>query len=251
VQSRNGFPTYLRAMLKLAMKVKRISRALPLIESYRLGFGGRSDVLEDILTHPEPDDPFWDGTDQRVHATGLPPTLLVGGWWDLLQHQTLDVHARRVAVGLPTKLLIGPWTHTSMVDAGWPDVLAVALPFLRAELGVRPSSVHPASVQPARPGGDDLPVRVHVGGEGGGWRDLPTWPPSGVSDRSWTLTPDGALIPSSQASRPDTSGTAPHAVTGQLSVIRYDPADPTPSRGGATLARPGGAVCLSMDAQSE
>jgi hypothetical protein len=224
-------------MLRLARKVGRISRELPLIESYRLGFAGRSDVLENYLTHPDPDDPFWDGTDQRVHATGLPPTLLVGGWWDLLQHQTLDVHARRVAAGLPTRLLIGPWTHTSMLDVGWPDVLAAALPFLRAELGVTSSDARD---------GDAPVVRVHIGGDGGGWRDLPAWPPSGVGGLSWTLTPAGTLVRNDDASVTGdgvaASGDVSSDLSGEPSVIRYDPADPTPSLGGATLARPGGVV---------
>jgi predicted acyl esterase len=249
LQGQVGFPTFLRAAGKLARKTKRIGREMPLIESYRLGFDGPDDVLEGFLTHPDPDDPFWAGTDQRAHAPGLPPTLLVGGWWDLLQPQTLDVHARRTAAGLPTRLLIGPWTHTSMVEAGWPEVLAVALPFLRAELGVPPrpdpATARPglAAAPPGPPDGGVLPVRVHVGGDGGGWRDLPTWPPAGVSDRSWTLgpgcslTPDSALTPNGSPT-PDGHASRP----GKPSVIRYDPADPTPSRGGATLARPGGVV---------
>jgi putative CocE/NonD family hydrolase len=72
------------------------------------------------------------------------------------------------------------------------------------------------------------PVRVYVGG-GGGWRDLTDWPPPDGQAAIWTLSPGGGL--SIRASP-----------VGEPSAIRYDPADPTPSRGGATLGRPGGVV---------
>ncbi|MEK8110073.1 CocE/NonD family hydrolase [Micromonospora sp. M12] len=65
------------------------------------------------------------------------------------------------------------------------------------------------------------PVRLHVGGTGGGWRDLPDWPPP-ATETAWHLHPDGEL-----AVRPPV-GSAPDE-------FRYDPADPTPSLGGPLL----------------
>jgi putative CocE/NonD family hydrolase len=213
-----GQGPYLRALARLAVRTRAVYRNLPLVDAYPVAYGRRVPEFEDFLTHPDPSDPLFEGTDMLGHSTRLPATLLVGGWWDLLLGQTLEVHRRRVAAGEPTWLLVGPWTHTSMVDAaGWADVFTASLAFLRSRLDGGPDAGADA----------DQPVRVHVGG-GSGWRDLPAWPPAGVRARSWALTPGGGL--------------SPDAVAGPPSVIRYDPADPTPSRGGATLGRPGGVV---------
>jgi uncharacterized protein len=58
---------------------------------------------------------------------------------------------------------------------------------------------------------------------GGDWRELPDWPPAGTASQRWYLGPLGTLVP-----QPPAAGTQ----TG----FRYDPSDPTPSVGGATLS---------------
>ena len=72
------------------------------------------------------------------------------------------------------------------------------------------------------------PVKVHVQGHGGGWRDLDDWPPPSEPTR-WYLHPFGRLArtPPASSSEPDR--------------YRYDPADPTPSVGGIGMLT-GGAV---------
>jgi putative CocE/NonD family hydrolase len=69
-------------------------------------------------------------------------------------------------------------------------------------------------------------VRVWVGGKGAGtgWREVSGWPPAGPREHRWYLGPDGSLT----AGGPAAAGTPP-------ARFRYDPADPTPSVGGATM----------------
>jgi hypothetical protein len=65
-------------------------------------------------------------------------------------------------------------------------------------------------------------VRFWVGGARE-WREMATWPPAGQTPQRWHLGPDGTL-----GSKEPPDGTP--------ASFRYDPADPTPSVGGAILA---------------
>ena len=99
--------------------------------------------------------------------------------------------------------MIGPWTHTA------PGLLAAGiregLGWLRARLLDDDRLVGRA------------PVRVFVTGEraGGGWRELPSWPPPGTGERRLWLAADGS----------PPGGSAPHAADG-ADRYRYDPAIP-------------------------
>jgi hypothetical protein len=69
-------------------------------------------------------------------------------------------------------------------------------------------------------------VRIWVGGEGAGeWRPAGTWPPPGAAPQRWYLGVNGSL-----------SLAAPVSQLPPAARFRYDPADPTPSPGGATLS---------------
>ncbi|MBF8192922.1 CocE/NonD family hydrolase [Nonomuraea sp. K274] len=70
----------------------------------------------------------------------------------------------------------------------------------------------------------ETPVRVFLQGAGR-WIGLPDWPPPASAPTTWFLHADGAL-----SMRPATSSGS--------SSYRYDPADPTPSVGGAFAAMP-------------
>ncbi len=58
---------------------------------------------------------------------------------------------------------------------------------------------------------------------GGGWRDLEAWPPPGTGERRLFLGPGGR------------SPTSRRSIAAGADGYRYDPADPTPSLGGAVL----------------
>jgi putative CocE/NonD family hydrolase len=78
-------------------------------------------------------------------------------------------------------------------------------------------------------------VRVWVGGEGAEqWREIGGWPPPGVAEQRWYLGPSGSLR-SVEPAGTEPAGTEPVA-GGPAASFRYDPADPTPSPGGAIMA---------------
>jgi putative CocE/NonD family hydrolase len=192
---------YLRAILRLARHHRYAERAVPLIDVYPSAVGGRRAELEEWMTHPDRDDPFWTGSDIRPAADRMTvPTSLATGWFDLALDQTIAQYARMRRAGHDPDLLIGPWTHTSALDRGWPELFEQALTRIR---GGEPASR----------------VRVHVGGLGE-WRDLPEWPPPST--------------PTTFHLGPGTLGAEPGA---GATTFRYDPADPTPSIGGPLQSR--------------
>ncbi|WAP59807.1 CocE/NonD family hydrolase [Streptomyces sp. S465] len=211
-----GFGPFLRATLRLGRHLKEMTRALPLRGSYVRGLGGEVPWLDGAMSHPDADDPFWDGAYAGGAAAGSHiPTCLISGWHDALVDQTVEQYGRLRRSGCPTSLLIGPWTHTSALREGWPEVFAESLAWLRAHLCDDPSGPRP------RAG-----ARVHVGGQGR-WRDLDDWPPSPAT-APWFPAEHGRFTRRSPGS------SVP------LASFRYDPADPTPSLGGPLLSRTSG-----------
>jgi putative CocE/NonD family hydrolase len=158
------------------------------------------------------EDPYWVRRDfSRQVPDVTAPVSFVGGWYDILLPWMLADYEALQDTGRAPALLIGPWAHTSpgLVGAAERDGLA----WMRAHLLGDDRLLRPA------------PVRLMITGErtGGGWRDLPGWPPPAL-DRSFYLAGDGGL------------GDSPAATDGaDADAYRYDPADPTPALGGPVL----------------
>ena len=135
------------------------------------------------------------------------PVQLIGGWYDLFLPQMLADYARLRRAGHRPQLSVGPWFH---LDPRWtPCALRETLLWFQAQVLGRRALLREA------------PVRVFVMGEDA-WRELPDWPPPAREER-WHLQAEGGLSPAlPSASEPDR--------------YCYDPADPTPSVGGSTLA---------------
>jgi hypothetical protein len=169
--------------------------------------------LRDALEHPHRDSAHWrrrDYSDSVADVTA--PVSFVGGWHDILLPWMLDDFKALQAAGRRTQLLIGPWTHTApaLAAAGHREGIV----WLRAHLLGDDRLVR------------DSRVRVMVTGEGGGWRELERWPPPGAQPRSLYLGAGAALTGEPrERERPQPP----------RSHYRYDPSDPTPSLGGATL----------------
>jgi predicted acyl esterase len=194
--------------------------------------------FEGWLEHPDLADPFWAPLQcgaalQRIAV----PTLLVGGWQDLFLEQTLEQYQVLSGRGVPTRLLVGPWTHVEVATKGGPaltESLAwldrYAGPGVAAEASAPETSAPEASAPDTGAPDTSTPaensVRVWVGGKGAGagWREVSGWPPAGPREQRWYLGPHGSLT----ANVPAATGTPP-------ARFRYDPADPTPSVGGATM----------------
>jgi putative CocE/NonD family hydrolase len=168
--------------------------------------------FQEWLEHCEPDDPYWT---ERVCAdvsTVRAPVCMVGGWYDIFLPWQLRDYATLRGAGAQPRLVIGPWTH--------------------ADPGLIPASVREGVswFAAARNGGTTGGVSVHIGGIDE-WRDLPSWPPH--SRRTpWYLRPGMGLAPEPP--------TAPPGSEAAPDRFRYDPADPTPSPGGALLTTEAG-----------
>jgi putative CocE/NonD family hydrolase len=226
--SGQGLVRATRALLRLALRWKRVSRVLPLSAAIRQAFGEPVPYVEQFLEHEDPGGPYW-----RELAVDLSrwqvSTALQGGWYDGALDQTVAQYAAMRAGGCDVSLLVGPWNHASAFSQdGLVKVSREALAWMTTRLAGESSSEDEARA----------PVQAHVGGQGR-WRDLATWPPHDGS-QAWYLHGGGDL--SRETARDD------GRVTGQQddgreagdavssSSFRYDPADPTPSVGGQLLA---------------
>ena len=177
------------------------------------------------LEHPQLTDPFWAPLQcgaalQRITV----PALLVGGWHDLFIEQTLEAYRTLAVREVPARLLVGPWSHLDITSKGAAAILeSMAWLDRYASPGrARGNGAAPAAIP-------DRPVRIWVGGEGAGeWREIPGWPPPGTTQQRWHLGAHGSL------------GTREPSPDAPAVSFRYDPADPTPSPGGAILAVTGG-----------
>jgi putative CocE/NonD family hydrolase len=155
---------------------------------------------------------YWAARDFSARVPDVTaPVSFVGGWHDILLPWMLADFESLQAAGRAPRLLIGPWSHTSpgLVAAAQRDGIA----WLRAHLLDDDRLLRPS------------PVRILVTGErsGGGWRDLDAWPPPGTGQRRLYLGADRSLVPERPVDVVAADG------------YRYDPADPTPSLGGALL----------------
>ncbi|MFG2061228.1 CocE/NonD family hydrolase [Micromonospora sp. NPDC048871] len=194
---------------------------LPLVEADRVATGVTVPFFQQWLRHHTPQADYWRARvfDDRLDLVRA-PVAMVSGWHDIFLPAQLSDYTALRARGAQPRLIIGPWTH------GSPGLYVAALREGLGWLGTHlpTDDTDRGATQPT-----DGPVRVHVGGVGGGWRDLPDWPPS-AQTTDWYLHPHSALR---------TCPPVPSSPDGFF----YDPADPTPSLGGALLvAQRAGAV---------
>ncbi len=207
-----------RALARLGLRWKRVSRLLPLSQAARQAFGEPVPYLEQCLDHEDPGDAYW-----REMAPDLSrwqvPTALQGGWWDGALDQTMAQYAALRANGCDVSLLIGPWSHSSAFSKdGLVRVSREALAWMTERLaGVGGTEDEPRA-----------PVQVYVGGSAQ-WRDLEAWPPQEGTE-AWYLNGNGELSREAQA------GGREAQAGGAESSFRYDPANPTPSVGGQLLS---------------
>jgi putative CocE/NonD family hydrolase len=182
---------------------------LPLETADVVATGAPVPYYRDWLAHNEPGDPWWQPMDfsATVGEVAAPATVQAG-WYDIFLPFQLADYARLRQAGRRPYLTIGPWVHTA--PAQFPVALRESILLFRAHLLGDRSGLRRA------------PVRVFVMGRQK-WRNLPDWPPAGYASQPWYLHPGGALaLAPPPASAPD--------------HYRYDPANPTPSPGGASLS---------------
>lgn len=193
-----------------------------------LGFG----VKAAIEQHPTFDN-FWTLIGAAIRPANIDvPALVVAGWWDLYPIGSLrDFDALRYE-GAPAirgehRLLAGGWIHFA---AGTESNGAFRMPsaqeieYFDNERRIQRDSL--AFFDRHLRGHDNdaarwAPVRFNQWGEG--WQSSDQWPPREASTMTYYLRADGSL---SELMSPTTSTRS----------LQYDPADPSPTRGGGTLA---------------
>jgi len=198
---------------------------------------GAEYMLDTYREHPLYDD-FWASLDLRTRAGIAVPTYHWGGWYDCFASGPLNAFAQLAADGeprSPQRLLVGPWTHLDMgplsrrqgeltypAGSRLPWVEANPLAWFRRFLKNDRATL----------ADDDWPVTLylmgdvdHPRGPGNRWVRARDWPvPS--QPRLFHLTGEGGLT------------AAPPAAA--VEAYLADPADPSPTIGGAELSLPAG-----------
>ncbi|MEE6139411.1 CocE/NonD family hydrolase [Mycobacterium sp. 050128] len=212
-------PIRLKSGIRQLRAPRRVAKAVagaPFGASARRMLGAGAPWFESWVENPDPDHPFWErlrfgSSLDRVQV----PVLLLGGWQDIFVRQTMQQYGRLRRRGIDVAMTIGPWTHTELLTKGLGTSLRETLDWLDTHLA--------GTASLGRPG------RVRVCVTGQGWRNLPDWPPA-TSQRALYLRPGRYLDDTSPTDLPK----LPPA------TFRYDPANPTPTIGGALLSPIGG-----------
>ena len=157
------------------------------------------------------------------------PTYNIGGWYDIFLGDTIANYLTMRRQGAPAKLLIGPWSHSELggrvgernfgyaAQSGFinlqTDLLGLQLRWFDHWLkGIDTGLLAEA------------PVKIFVMGINT-WRDEAEWPLARARNVPYYLHEGGRLSPELPWDEaPD--------------VYMYDPEDPVPTRGGATLMTP-------------
>jgi hypothetical protein len=190
-------------------------------------------VLELWKEHPGYD-AFWrhfDAVSAADRTTA--PAVHVGGWWDCFGQGTLEAFMSRQEEGaLPgrgnQKLIMGPWLHGLRRELG--DV-TLAENFDAVDFNQYIQRFFRYWLLDEQNGIMEEPaVQYYTVGDlsdpnapGNEWRTASSWPPFPTRATPYYLNPDGMLQAEQVSER-----------TGGL-TFSYDPADPVPSLGGATL----------------
>ena len=201
------------AIVRALRRLPALFSELPLSDLDKRATGAEVAWFREGLASRRREDAYWVARDFAVGIAEITtPVQLIGGWYDIFLPWMLEDFSALHEAGRDPQLVIGPWTHTApgLLAAGMRDGLG----WLRAHLLDDRRLARSAR------------VRLYVTGErtGGGWRDVPTWPPPGTAQRRLWLADRGAL----QEHEPTETAT-------NGDRYRYDPADPTPSLGGPVL----------------
>jgi len=188
----------------------RAAETIPLRKADRLMTPDGIFWWQDWMDHAEPGDPWWDAVNYGAAARNIPPTVMVGGWYDIFLPWQLRDFMNAQSAGRDVRITIGPWTHAAM--PGFAESLRQSMRLFQGTFGI-------ATPAPAEATGKSR-VRLFLMGANE-WREYSAWPPPSVP-RILYFQPSGRI----SADVPTAEGE---------STFDYDPAHPTPSFYGAIL----------------
>jgi putative CocE/NonD family hydrolase len=194
---------------------------------------------DEWLAHPARD-AFWQRLAPQEHyGTTAVPALNIAGWYDIFadgtyrNFQGMRADGATEAARQGQRLIVGPWSHS--VDNG---IFAERHYGSLAGLGAEdPTTTHRRFFDRWLrdiKGDEESPVRLFVMGTDA-WREEPTWPPADAEVRAWYLRGDGRA----NTARGDGRLASDPPRTEDPDVFLYDPRDPVPTMGGATLNQSG------------
>lgn len=194
-----------------------------------------------LVAHPTRD-AYWQARalapQLRADRAPLPPTLLLGGWFDAENlNGTLLVQRALAANGTPVTFAMGPFGHRQWTARDVVHTTHGARAFGDSLEGHVQRDIEAAFFR-ARLKGDTTEPRVgaHLFDTGANqWRDLPQWPAPRVRPTVWHLAAGGVV---------DTV----RAATARRSWIS-DPTDPVPSRCTGTTIEDGAPNLVMSDDQ--
>lgn len=167
------------------------------------------------------------------------PMLHIGGWYDIFLNGTLrNFNAMRAQGEANQYLVIGPWSHTSLgsivgdLDFGF--AAGVALIDLQIDLVSLHLQFFDHFLKGAANGFTQWPTVKYFMMGANIWRSSDVWPPAEMRPEPWYLHSGGHA--NSAAGDGLLSREAPAAESADHYV--YDPANPAPTAGGATLMHP-------------
>ncbi|KAJ5904028.1 hypothetical protein N7504_006411 [Penicillium tannophilum] len=191
-------------------ELEKALESLPLEASLQEYFKGRAPWLFEYLENPDIDGPYWSTRRQHASLERIEiPILLVGGWYDPFETQTLHQYKRLSERGVDVNLIVGPWNHVQ--GCGLHSIPEI-LDFFAQHLAKK---------------GDYGRARARIFVTGAKeWRSMPTWPPNTESKPMYLQDSAGldSELPGEDAS--------------SASFV-FDPRDPTPSIGGNQMSSSG------------
>jgi putative CocE/NonD family hydrolase len=167
------------------------------------------------------------------------PALHIGGWYDIFLNGTIRNFNAMRAQGNPNQyLVIGPWSHTSFspnvgdLDFGLRS--GAALIDLQIDLVSLHLQFFDQFLKHSPNGFDQWPrVKYFMMGTNV-WRASDVWPPATMRPEAWYLHSDG------HASTAGDGGLLSREIptSEPADIYAYDPLNPVPTVGGATLMHP-------------
>ncbi len=168
------------------------------------------------------------------------PTLNVGGWYDVFLKGTIENFQGMCAAGHPGQyLVIGPWTHGHfdpvIGDVNFGFASSGILLDMRIDLMSLQLQFFDHWLKGATNGFEQWPAVKYFVMGANIWKSSESWPPANMTIRRWylhsqgcanTSAGDGALSEQANATDEPADG------------FPYDPANPVPTVGGATLMHP-------------
>ena len=161
------------------------------------------------------------------HTRADLPALHIGGWYDVFLCGTIrNFLSMRERTAPAQYLLIGPWSHGNVAHVQGERDFGMAawggLVDLRADLMTIQLQFFDRWLKGDERAFDAVPPVRYFKMGANRWRGAQTWPPEGADTQTWYLHREGRLT-SDQPGEDD-----PDRYT-------YDPANPAPTIGGATL----------------